>query len=95
MLPQVWLYTDAMEVAGDLVQDLATYLAVEQLPSTCHFPGALQTFKETLDKVGDQGLVLVTSLAGVGPPLNLLNYAVKLIWTEYALSKGCKETLRL
>ncbi len=48
---QVSILTDDMDLAGDLLQDLAGYLGVEDLPSRANFPAALEAFKATLEQV--------------------------------------------
>jgi len=63
-----------MDLAGDLLQDLAGYLGVEELPSRAHFPVALEAFKATLGQVccgaarrtaAVVGAVLLTSVTAV------------------------------
>lgn len=44
--------TDDMDLAGDLVQDLAAYLGIEDLASRAAFPAAMEAFKATLAQVG-------------------------------------------
>lgn len=49
---QVTIMTDDMDLAGDLVQDLAAHLGLDELPSRAHFPAALEAFQQTLAQVG-------------------------------------------
>ena len=47
----LWIRTDDMEVAADLVQDLAFYLGVDELESTAEFPVQMEAFKDVLQRV--------------------------------------------
>ena len=42
---------DSMEVVGDMVQDLAAFLNVQQIDSVAHFPAELEHFREVLERV--------------------------------------------
>eukprot|EP00878_Enallax_costatus_P038005 GHUV01043127.1.p1 GENE.GHUV01043127.1~~GHUV01043127.1.p1 ORF type:complete len:143 (+),score=51.31 GHUV01043127.1:206-634(+) len=48
---KVWLHCDSMELAGELLQDLASYLGVDELSSTASFPAVMDQFRNTLSKV--------------------------------------------
>lgn len=41
-----------MDMAGEMVTDLAAYLGVQDLTSTADFPAAMLEFKAVLEKVG-------------------------------------------
>lgn len=43
--------TDNIEVAGDIVQDLAGYLGISELQSSADFPHEMSSFKDVLAKV--------------------------------------------
>ncbi|KAF6253535.1 BBS2m [Scenedesmus sp. NREL 46B-D3] len=48
---RVALHCESMELAGELLQDLASYLGVSDLNSTANFPGAMEKFKAILARV--------------------------------------------
>eukprot|EP00775_Hariotina_reticulata_P010207 gene10207-10368_t len=48
---KVWLHSHSMELAGELLQDLAAYLGIEELSTTAHFPAIMETFQATLKHV--------------------------------------------
>ncbi len=50
--PQVIVRTDNMDVAGEVVTDLAGYLGLSDLATTADFPKAMADFKSVLSKVG-------------------------------------------
>ncbi|KAI8467845.1 MAG: ciliary BBSome complex subunit 2 [Monoraphidium minutum] len=52
---QVTILTDDMDLAGDLVQDLAAYLGLEDLASRASFPAAMDAFKATLAQARGAG----------------------------------------
>eukprot|EP00388_Colpodella_angusta_P022116 GDKJ01056413.1.p1 GENE.GDKJ01056413.1~~GDKJ01056413.1.p1 ORF type:complete len:234 (+),score=17.92 GDKJ01056413.1:1-702(+) len=45
------IYCDDMDVAGAMVQDLANFLGVTELSSTCDYPKEFETFNATLQRV--------------------------------------------
>ena len=49
---QVTVRTDNMDMAGEMVTDLAGYLGIPDLSSTADFPKAMEEFKGVLEKVG-------------------------------------------
>lgn len=51
---QFTILTDDMELAGNLVQSLATYLNITDLKVTCDFPEELDNLQNTLVKVNFQ-----------------------------------------
>lgn len=57
-----------MDMAGEMVTDLAAYLGVQDLTSTADFPAAMLEFKAVLEKVGEggKGLGLKSRLGGEG-----------------------------
>uniref|UniRef100_A0A383WCU1 Bardet-Biedl syndrome 2 protein homolog n=1 Tax=Tetradesmus obliquus TaxID=3088 RepID=A0A383WCU1_TETOB len=48
---RVRLHCESMELAGELLQDLAAYVGVTELNSTASFPAAMEQFKSTLATV--------------------------------------------
>jgi len=48
---QFTIKTDNMELAGELVQSLITYLNISDLQVTCDFPDELDNLKQTLQKI--------------------------------------------
>lgn len=51
VIEQVTIRTDSMEVAGDIVQDMAGYLGIGELQSSAMFPVELEAFQDVLSKV--------------------------------------------
>ncbi len=49
--------SDSLDMAGEVVQDLAAYLGAVELPSTADFPLAMAAFKEVLNAVRGEGRV--------------------------------------
>lgn len=49
--PQITLRTDDVDLAGDLVQSLASFLAIEDLSAEADFPGYFQELQTTLSEV--------------------------------------------
>lgn len=50
-LHQVTINTDDMDLAGDLIQALATFLNIEDLHTTIDFPTEMEKLREILVKV--------------------------------------------
>lgn len=48
---QITLSTDDIELAGDLVQSLAAFLAIEDLSAEADFPGYFEELHTTLTEV--------------------------------------------
>ena len=48
---QITIKTDDMDLAGDVVQALATFLNVDDLQSTADFPHEMEKLREILVKV--------------------------------------------
>lgn len=48
---QVFIKTDDMELAGELIQSLAQSLTLEDLPVTAHFPQEMENLSNLLAKV--------------------------------------------
>lgn len=51
VIGQVTIKTDSMEVAGDIIQDMASYLGIGELQSSAVFPVELEAFQDVLTKV--------------------------------------------
>lgn len=49
--PQVTVRTDDVDLAGDLVQSLASFLAIEDLSAEADFPGYFEELQTTLTEV--------------------------------------------
>ncbi|KAG2486168.1 hypothetical protein HYH03_015132 [Edaphochlamys debaryana] len=69
---QVTLATDSMDMAGELVGDLAAYLGLGDLASTAHFPGAMRAFKEVLDQVDAHNVTRLRMNADMADASNAL-----------------------
>lgn len=61
---KVTFFTENMELAGDLVQDLAEFTVTEQLSSMAHFPPAIKEFEEVLQSVDDYNQTRLALAAG-------------------------------
>ena len=48
---QLTIYTDDMELAGDIIQSLAQFFNIEHLLTSADFPLVINSLKETLKKV--------------------------------------------
>lgn len=51
LLFQITLNTDDIDLAGDLVQSLATFLAIEDLQAEADFPAYFEELRVTLTEV--------------------------------------------
>lgn len=50
---QILIRVDNMEVAGEVVQDMCTFLGITELESTATFPSEFETFRQVLSKVDE------------------------------------------
>lgn len=60
------LYTDDMELAGDIIQGMCSFLKIEHMESVCSFPADMDVFKDVLARVeehNDIRLKLSTEIA--------------------------------
>jgi len=69
---QVTIATDDIEVAGELIQDLCTYLQVSELESTAHFPDEMEKFKAVLLRVDEYNAVRLKLTAEMADSANLV-----------------------
>jgi len=53
----VWIRTDDMELAGDIVQELCDFLNISELSSTADFPHEFEALQTILVLVGHLSLV--------------------------------------
>ena len=64
-----------MELAGELVQDLCRYFKLDELESTAHFPGDMESFRNVLTLVADynaQRLKLTADMADTSQRVKVL-----------------------
>merc|ERR1712194_982339 len=54
---KITIRTDDLEVAGEFVQDLTTFLQIGELQSTAQFPEEMEKFKSVLMKVDEYNAV--------------------------------------
>lgn len=66
----VTVRTDDIEIAGEIVQDLCSFLAVTELESTAHFPDEMENFKEVLTKVDEYNAVRLKLTAEMADSAN-------------------------
>merc|ERR1711970_782701 len=64
--------TDDMDVAGELVSDLAAYLQITELESIAHFPDEMEKFKSVLLKVDEYNAVRLRLTAEMADGSNFL-----------------------
>ena len=70
---QFTIKTDDMELAGELIQSLITYLNITDLQVTCDFPDELDNLKQTLQKVFFSNSCLRNSLSRANVSHRLIN----------------------
>merc|ERR1719188_2048298 len=68
----ITIRTDDIEVAGELVQDLCSYLEVTELESTASFPEEMEKFKQVLLKVDEYNAVRLKLTAEMADSANLV-----------------------
>merc|ERR1740121_2351552 len=69
---QVTIRTDDIEVAGEMIQDLCTYLQVAELESTAHFPDEMEKLKAVLLRVLEYNAVRLKLTAEMADSANLV-----------------------
>lgn len=69
---QVIIRTDDMEVAGELVQDLCTFLQVTELESAASFPDEEEKFRAVLQRVDEYNAVRLKLTAEMADSANLV-----------------------
>mmetsp|Transcript_67003 Transcript_67003/g.160556 ORF Transcript_67003/g.160556 Transcript_67003/m.160556 type:complete len:716 (+) Transcript_67003:81-2228(+) len=69
---KVTIRTDDLEVAGEMVQDLAGFLQMTELESTAHFPEEMEKFKQVLMKVDEYNAVRLKLTAEMADSSNLV-----------------------
>lgn len=57
------LYIENMEVAGELIQDMASFLQIKQLNSTASFSTEIDKFSKLLDKVNEYNAIRLKQTA--------------------------------
>lgn len=69
---KITISTDDIEVAGEIVQDLCTFLQVNELESTAHFPDEMEKFRSVLMKVDEYNSVRLKLTAEMADSSNLV-----------------------
>merc|ERR1740121_2283056 len=69
---KITIKTDDIEVAGELVHDLCTFLQVQELESTAHFPDEMEKFKHVLMRVDEYNAVRLKLTAEMADSANLV-----------------------
>merc|ERR1719326_299561 len=69
---KVTIKSDDLEVAGDIVQDLCTYLQITELESTADFPDEMEKFKAVLMRVDEYNAVRLKLTAEMADSSNLV-----------------------
>merc|ERR1719473_2516019 len=73
---KITIRTDDLEVAGDMVQDLCSYLQVTELESVANFPDEMEKFKSVLMKVDEYNAVRLKLTAEMADSSNLVKALV-------------------
>ncbi|OWF54157.1 Bardet-Biedl syndrome 2 protein homolog isoform X2 [Mizuhopecten yessoensis] len=73
---QVTLLTDDMDTAGDVIQNLANFLNMEDLQVTADFPAEMENLKEVLLKVDEYNIVRQKLTAEMADHSNLIRSMV-------------------
>ncbi|XP_060066741.1 Bardet-Biedl syndrome 2 protein homolog [Ylistrum balloti] len=73
---QVTLLTDDMDTAGDVIQNLANFLNMEDLQVTADFPAEIENLKEVLLKVDEYNVVRQKLTAEMADHSNLIRSMV-------------------
>lgn len=73
---QVTIRSSSMELAGELIQDLAAYLAVPELQCIAEFPAAMEAFRAVLAKVEAYNSTRMKLAADVADSSNLVKALV-------------------
>lgn len=73
---QVTIRTDSMDVAGDIVQALCSYLKIEDLQTTADFPDDMKVLSEILSKVDEYHSVRQKLTAEMADHSNLIRSLV-------------------
>lgn len=69
---KITIKTSDIEVAGELVHDLCTFLQVQELESTAHFPDEMEKFKHVLMRVDEYNAVRLKLTAEMADSANLV-----------------------
>jgi Bardet-Biedl syndrome 2 protein len=72
----VCVRTDSMELAGDIVQDLARYLKIEQLDVLADFPAEMERFTTVLSRVEEYNSARLKMSAAIADSSNLVKTLV-------------------
>lgn len=73
---QVIIKTDDLDVAGNIVQSLATYLKIDDLNVTAHFPEELKALNVLIEKVDGLNSMRQTLTANIADHSNLIRSMV-------------------
>ncbi|GLC47294.1 Bardet-Biedl syndrome 2 protein [Pleodorina starrii] len=73
---QITVRTDNMDMAGELVGDLAAYLGLSDLGSTVDFPAAMKAFKEVLNAVDEHNITRLRMNADMADSSNLIKQLI-------------------
>jgi len=75
---QLFIRTDDMETAGEIVQDLSSHIGITELESTADFPYEMEAFRNVLLKVDEYNAVRLKLSAEVADSSNVVKmYVIK------------------
>merc|ERR1719424_1786346 len=80
--------TEDMELAGEVLQDLCTFLQISELESVAEFPAEMETFRAVLLRVDDYNAARIKMTAEMADSSNLAKTLV------IKARDGCAHTLR-
>ncbi|KAG1676464.1 hypothetical protein FOA52_002284 [Chlamydomonas sp. UWO 241] len=89
---QVEIRTDSMDIAGEMVLDLATYIGVQDLASVADFPAAMTELRGVLEKVEEYNATRLRMNADMADSSNLVKQL--LIKAEDARILGDMKSMR-
>jgi Bardet-Biedl syndrome 2 protein len=75
-MSKLTIQCDSMEVTGELVQDLCTYLQVAEIDSVGSFPAEMERFREVLERVDEYNAQRMKLTAEMVDASNLLKTLV-------------------
>lgn len=86
------IHCDSMELAGEIVQDLALYLGLTELTSRAHFPAELDRFHTLLTRVEEHNNIRGQLTAGMADSVNAVKALI--VRAEDSRSLGDSTSMR-
>ncbi|XP_014783640.1 Bardet-Biedl syndrome 2 protein isoform X1 [Octopus bimaculoides] len=98
---QIVIKTDNMDIAGDIVQSLTSYLKIDELNVTAHFPSELKILNSLIEKVDSLNNLRQTLSTDIADHSNLIRSMVvhaedsRLIGDYKSMKRGYTELFNL